>query len=35
MLTDRVVSPPAGTPHTRHPGLSQRRIRDCSRSAHE
>jgi len=35
MLTDRAASPPAWTPYQPRPGLSQRRIRDCSRNAHE
>jgi len=35
MLTDRAASPPAWTPDRPRPGLSQRRIRDCSRNVHE
>ena len=35
MLTDRAASPPAWTQRPPRPGLSQRRIRDCSRNVHE
>jgi len=35
MLTDRATSPPAWMQRQLRPSLSQRRIRDCSRSVHE
>ena len=35
LLTDRAASPPANMPPKSHVGLSQRRIHNCSRSAHE
>ncbi len=35
LLTARVASPHASMPLKPHAGLSQRRVRDCSRSAYE